>query len=54
MGKGNKLCDVILSEDFIIYLKCYRFYCGLFVLFWVDELELLVYKICGKGGMIVR
>ena len=29
MGKGNKLRDVTLSEDFITYLKRYRLYRGL-------------------------
>ncbi len=54
MGKGNKLRDVTLSEDFITYLKRYRLYRGLPALPRVDEAEPLVHKIRGKGGMTVR
>ena len=54
MGKGNKLRDVTLSEDFIEYLKRYRLYRGLTALPRVDESDPLVHKIRGQGGMTVR
>ncbi len=54
MGKGNKLRDVTLSEDFIGYLKRYRQYRGLSPLPRVDEPHPLVHKIRGQGGMTVR
>jgi len=54
MGKGNKLRDVTLSQDFIAYLKRYRLYRGLSALPRVDEPYPLIHKIRGKGGMTVR
>ena len=54
MGKGNKLRDVTLSDDFVEYLKRYRLYRGLPALPRVDESEPLVHKIRGQGGMTVR
>ncbi|WP_024612142.1 tyrosine-type recombinase/integrase [Pseudoalteromonas sp. TB64] len=54
MGKGNKLRDVTLSDDFVEYLKRYRVYRGLPALPRVDESDPLVHKIRGQGGMTVR
>ncbi|AXQ99845.1 tyrosine-type recombinase/integrase [Pseudoalteromonas piscicida] len=54
MGKGNKLRDVTLSEDFIGYLKRYRQYRGLSALPRVDEPHPVVHKLRGQGGMNVR
>ena len=54
MGKGNKLRDVTLSENFIEYLKRYRQYRGLTSLPRVDEPFPLIHKLRGTGGMTVR
>ncbi|MBD1584755.1 tyrosine-type recombinase/integrase [Pseudoalteromonas sp. S16_S37] len=54
MGKGNKLRDVTLSEDFVDYLKRYRTYRGLSPLPRVDEPYPIIHKLRGKGGMNVR
>lgn len=54
MGKGNKLRDVTLSEDFIVYLRRYREYRGLPALPRVDEPSPIVHKLRGQGGMNVR
>ncbi|MBQ4860372.1 site-specific integrase [Pseudoalteromonas sp. MMG013] len=54
MGKGNKLRDVTLSEDFIVYLRRYREYRGLPALPRVDEPYPIVHKLRGQGGMNVR
>ncbi len=54
MGKGNKLRDVTLSENFIEYLKRYRLYRGLSALPRVDEPFAIVHKLRGTGGMTVR
>ncbi|BBN83950.1 integrase [Pseudoalteromonas sp. A25] len=54
MGKGTKLRDVTLSEDFVDYLKRYRIYRGLPPLPRVDEPYPIVHKLRGKGGMNVR
>ncbi|MFC3032561.1 tyrosine-type recombinase/integrase [Pseudoalteromonas fenneropenaei] len=54
MGKGNKLRDVTISEDFLTYLKRYRLYRGLTALPRVDEPFPVIHKIRGKGGMTVR
>lgn len=54
MGKGNKLRDVTLSEDFIFYLRRYREYRGLPSLPRVDEPHPIIHKLRGQGGMNVR
>jgi site-specific recombinase XerD len=54
MGKGNKLRDVTLSEDFLIYLKRYREYRALPPLPRVDEPHPIIHKLRGNGGMNVR
>ncbi|WP_440056456.1 tyrosine-type recombinase/integrase (plasmid) [Pseudoalteromonas sp. T1lg65] len=54
MGKGNKLRDVTLSEDFIDYLKRYRQYRGMTALPRVDEPFPIIHKLRGQGGMNVR
>ena len=54
MGKGNKLRDVTLSEDFIIYLRRYRQYRALPALPRVDEPYPIIHKLRGQGGMNVR
>ncbi|WP_125722094.1 tyrosine-type recombinase/integrase [Pseudoalteromonas rubra] len=54
MGKGNKLRDVTLSEDFIEYLKRYRLSRGLTSLPRVDEPHPIIHKLRGSGGMNVR
>lgn len=54
MGKGNKLRDVTLSDDFVEYLKRYRIYRGLPALPRADDSDPLVHKIRGQGGMTVR
>ncbi|TMP39346.1 tyrosine-type recombinase/integrase [Pseudoalteromonas rubra] len=54
MGKGNKLRDVTLSEEFIEYLKRYRISRGLTSLPRVDEPHPIIHKLRGNGGMNVR
>ncbi|ATC97263.1 tyrosine-type recombinase/integrase [Pseudoalteromonas tunicata] len=54
MGKGNKLRDVTLSDDFTHYLKRYRIYRGLPSLPTADEPFPIIHKIRGQGGMEVR
>ncbi|TMP23474.1 integrase [Pseudoalteromonas rubra] len=54
MGKGNKLRDVTLSEEFIEYLKRYRLSRGLTSLPRVDEPHPIIHKLRGSGGMNVR
>ncbi|MFY8274863.1 tyrosine-type recombinase/integrase [Pseudoalteromonas sp. SSDWG2] len=54
MGKGNKLRDVTLSENFTQYLTRYRQYRGMSSLPRVDEPFPLVHKLRGSGGMTVR
>lgn len=54
MGKGNKLRDVTLSEEFIEYLKRYRLSRGLTSLPRVDEPHPIIHKLRGNGGMNVR
>ncbi|CAM4126264.1 tyrosine-type recombinase/integrase [Pseudoalteromonas byunsanensis] len=54
MGKGNKLRDVTLSNDFIEYLKRYRGFRGLPPLPRVDEPYPIIHKLRGQGGMNVR
>ncbi|SFC13535.1 tyrosine-type recombinase/integrase [Pseudoalteromonas denitrificans] len=54
MGKGNKLRDVTLSDDFLEYLKRYRVYRGLSALPRSDDSSPIVHKLRGQGGMTVR
>lgn len=54
MGKGNKLRDVTLSDDFVLYLKRYRQSRGLTSLPRVDEPHPIIHKLRGQGGMNVR
>jgi len=54
MGKGNKLRDVTLSDDFVDYLKRYRLSRGLTALPRVDEPHPIIHKLRGQGGMNVR
>ncbi|KZN61995.1 integrase [Pseudoalteromonas luteoviolacea CPMOR-1] len=54
MGKGNKLRDVTLSDDFVMYLKRYRQSRGLTSLPRVDEPHPIIHKLRGQGGMNVR
>ncbi|MBQ4812447.1 integrase [Pseudoalteromonas luteoviolacea] len=54
MGKGNKLRDVTLSDDFVDYLKRYRLSRGLSALPRVDEPHPIIHKLRGQGGMNVR
>ncbi|MBQ4838515.1 tyrosine-type recombinase/integrase [Pseudoalteromonas luteoviolacea] len=54
MGKGNKLRDVTLSDDFVEYLKRYRQSRGLTSLPRVDEPHPIIHKLRGQGGMNVR
>jgi len=54
MGKGNKLRDVTLSDDFLDYLKRYRVFRGLSPLPRPDESDPIIHKIRGQGGMTVR
>lgn len=53
-GKGRKLRDVTVPEDFIEYLKRYRKYRGLPSLPTHNEQEPIVEKIRGQGGMTSR
>ncbi|MDK2593559.1 tyrosine-type recombinase/integrase [Pseudoalteromonas obscura] len=54
MGKGNKLRDVTLSDEFVEYLKRYRQSRGLTSLPRVDEPHPIIHKLRGQGGMNVR
>ncbi|KZN44198.1 tyrosine-type recombinase/integrase [Pseudoalteromonas luteoviolacea] len=54
MGKGNKLRDVTLSDDFVDYLKRYRLSRSLTALPRVDEPHPIIHKLRGQGGMNVR
>ena len=54
MGKGNKLRDVTLSEEFLEYLKRYRIHRGLEALPRSDDPSPILHKLRGQGGMNVR
>lgn len=54
MGKGNKLRDVTLSDDFLDYLKRYRIFRGLSPLPRPDESNPIIHKLRGQGGPTVR
>jgi len=53
-GKGRKLRDTTVPNDFIYYLKRYRKYRGLSALPASGENEPIVEKIRGRGGMTSR
>jgi len=53
-GKGRKLRDVSVPEDFLPYLKRYRLYRGLSPLPFSTDYSPLVEKIRGQGGMTAR
>ncbi|TLX48190.1 integrase [Pseudoalteromonas phenolica] len=54
MGKGNKLRDVTLSEEFLEYLKRYRIHRGFEPLPRADDPSPILHKLRGQGGMNVR
>lgn len=53
-GKGRKLRDITVPESFIDYLKRYRRFRGLSSLPSPGEIEPIVEKIRGQGGMTAR
>src|SRR5690606_8538859 len=53
-GKGRKLRDVSVPDDFLQYLKRYRQYRGLSELPYSTDYSPLVEKIRGQGGMTAR
>lgn len=53
-GKGRKLRDVSVPDDFLPYLKRYRLYRGLSELPYSTDYSPLVEKIRGQGGMTAR
>lgn len=53
-GKGRKIRDVSVPDDYLIYLKRYRQYRGQSPLPSADDRSPLVEKIRGQGGMSAR